>query len=201
MTHPLSCSCGQLKGVLSQSGTIHRGVCYCADCQAFARFLKRDQEILDPSGGTEIIQAGPGHVRFTRGVENLACMRLTGNGLLRWYAKCCNTPIANTPSNFKLPLVGLIHNCLSLEKDLLEKAFGPIRVHVYTKYALGDPKPKPKGLASALPRLVGMLVRPRVDGSYKQSPFFVPGSGTPVAVPKVLSEQELRNVKLTLGSL
>jgi Family of unknown function (DUF6151) len=83
MTHSIRCSCGKLKGTLNRNSDVNRCVCYCADCQAFARFLKRENEILDEKGGTSIIQTIPANVTFTEGIENLTCMRLTANGLLQ----------------------------------------------------------------------------------------------------------------------
>ena len=99
MTYSIRCKCGKLKGKFKQTTDINKCVCYCADCQAFAHFLNRN-EILDKLGGTNILQTIPKNVTFTEGTENLACMRLTPNGLLRWYAACCNTPIGNTSPNF-----------------------------------------------------------------------------------------------------
>jgi Family of unknown function (DUF6151) len=93
MTHPIRCHCGKLKGTLNHDREVNRCVCYCTDCQAFARFLKREHEILDDRGGTSIIQTIPANISFTEGIEYLACMRLTANGLLRWYVTCCYTPI------------------------------------------------------------------------------------------------------------
>jgi hypothetical protein len=96
MIHLLQCRCGTLKGHVSRSHVANRCVCYCRDCQAFAHFLGRADEILDASGGTDVIQTRAANVVFTEGKEALACMRLTPNGLLRWYSTCCNTPIGNT---------------------------------------------------------------------------------------------------------
>ena len=59
------------------------GVCYCYDCQAFAHFLVKSEEILDDRGGSEVIQVLPSNVTLTEGVEALACVRLTAKGLLR----------------------------------------------------------------------------------------------------------------------
>jgi hypothetical protein len=77
MSHSIRCHCGKVKGTLNHNQEFNRCVCYCADCQAFARFLKREPEILDEMGGTRIIQTIPANIRFTKGIENLACMRLT----------------------------------------------------------------------------------------------------------------------------
>jgi len=51
-----------------------RFVCYCKDCQAFARFLERP-DILDAGGGTDIFQLPPGQVTFTAGLDALRCVR------------------------------------------------------------------------------------------------------------------------------
>lgn len=50
MTHSIRCDCGKLRGTLNHNPDINRCMCYCADCQAFARFLRREQEILDERG-------------------------------------------------------------------------------------------------------------------------------------------------------
>jgi hypothetical protein len=194
MTHAIRCNCGSLKGTLNRTKDVNRGVCYCADCQAFAHFLKRESEILDDKGGTSIIQTIPENVTFIEGTENLACMRLTENGLLRWYAACCNTPIGNTPPNFNISFVGLIHNCLGSEQQSLDSAFGPIRMYVNTKYAIGEDKPKSVGFLSGTLRVMGMILKARLDGNYKHTPFFVPESGTPIVAPKVLSSKELKEI-------
>ncbi|MGF1603380.1 MAG: DUF6151 family protein [Thermosynechococcaceae cyanobacterium] len=64
MPHSIQCNCGKLKGALNRTDVVNRGVCYCSDCQAFARFLKRENEILDESGGTSIIQTIPSNITF-----------------------------------------------------------------------------------------------------------------------------------------
>jgi hypothetical protein len=161
-------------------------VCYCKDCQAFAHFLKRENDILDRVGGTSIIQTLPKNITFLEGIENLACIRLTENGPLRWYAACCNTPIGNTSPNFKIPFIGLIHNCLSAEQASLDESFGFVRMHVFTQDAIGEHKPKSMGFLAGTLRVMSMVFRSRLDGSYKTNPFFVPGTGDPIVEPKVL---------------
>jgi hypothetical protein len=194
MTHSIRCNCGKLKGTLTRNKDVNRCVCYCADCQAFAHFLKRENEILDQRGGTSIIQTIPANVTFAEGIENMKCMRLTANGLLRWYAACCNTPIGNTPPNLNTSFIGLIHNCLSSDQNLLDKAFGPVSMHVNIKYAIGEDKPKLIGFLSGTLRIIVMVLKARLNGSYKRTPFFVLESGDPIVTPKVLSDQELKDV-------
>ena len=195
MTHSIRCHCGKLKGTLTRNQEVNRCVCYCADCQAFARFLKREHNILDEMGGTSIIQTIPANVTFTEGTENLTCIRLKPNGLLRWYTKCCNTPIGNTPPILNPSFIGLIHTCLSSDQTSLDKAFGPIRMYVNTKSAIGENKPESAGVLSGTLRVIGMMLKARFDGRYKQTLFFVIESGTPIIAPKVLNDEELKNVK------
>ena len=54
---PLRCKCGHVRGVAVDvsPSTGFRFVCYCGDCQAFARFLRRT-DVLDAAGGTDIFQ-------------------------------------------------------------------------------------------------------------------------------------------------
>src|SRR5262245_45837150 len=58
---PLRCRCGHVHGVASEVAPFNgfRLVCYCKDCQAFARFLDRP-EVLDAAGGTDIFQMPTG---------------------------------------------------------------------------------------------------------------------------------------------
>lgn len=191
MNHPLQCRCGTVKGYVRNPKKATRVVCYCKDCQAFAHFLGESDDILDAMGGTDIVAALPKAVTFTEGLEALACMSLTENGLLRWYTRCCNTPIGNTSRDFKVSHVGLIHTCLAGSSRTLDSSFGPVRIRTGTKSAKGEPKSMP--ISTTIPavlRFLTSLIRARLNGSYKHTPFFVPGRGTPVVPPKVLTSDE-----------
>src|SRR5262249_44063266 len=93
---PLRCQCGRVRGVANavSPSAGFRFVCYCDDCQTFARFLERP-EVLDPAGGTDIFQMAPARVKLTAGADALRCLSLS-NQVLRWYTDCCRTPIGNT---------------------------------------------------------------------------------------------------------
>jgi hypothetical protein len=75
-------------------------------------------------------------------------------------------------------------------------------MHVNTKYAIlrgrgsanGGDKPKSTGLLSGTLRVIGMMLKARLDGSYKRTPFFVLESGVPIVTPKVLSNVELKDI-------
>lgn len=194
MNHPLQCRCGTLRGVVNHPEKASRGVCYCKDCQAFAHFLGKTRDILDEMGGTDVIATLPKYVIFTQGIESLACMSLTGTGILRWYARCCSTPIGNTPRDFKISHVGLVHTCLNDPSRTIENSFGPVRMRVNTKSAKGKPKTMPISTVTSVLRFFGSLIRARLDSSYRSTPFFAPDRGTPVVPPKVLTNSERERV-------
>lgn len=186
MEHAINCRCGGVRGRVDCRQGVNRGICYCRDCQRFAAFLGRESELLDEQGGTQVVQTTQASVQIIQGVDALACVRLKEDGLLRWYARCCMFPIGNTLANYKLSLVGLIAGCLAGDRDELEACFGPMRMWVHTGSATGDPKPQSSGLIPAMLRITIMLAKARIDGSYKYTPFFNAGDGSPVAVPTVL---------------
>jgi hypothetical protein len=117
-------------------------------------------------------------------------MRLTEKGLVRWYAACCNTPLGNTLANFKVSFVGLIHSCLDNGGRSLDDSFGPIRMRVNTKGAKSELPSNTLAEIGGIMRIVGMLLRARLNGSYRRTVFFSPDTGAPVAAPKVLSREE-----------
>src|ERR1700692_3578838 len=83
----LRCRCGRMRGTASSvsPSSGFRFVCYCKDCQAFARFLER-ADVLDPAGGTDIFHMPPGRVKLTAGTDALRCLPLS-NKVLRWYTE------------------------------------------------------------------------------------------------------------------
>jgi hypothetical protein len=190
VNHPLQCRCGTVKGHVTDPKRVNRAICYCRDCQAFAHFLGRTGDILDSQGGTDVIQTLPARVIFTEGKEALACMRLSKNGLMRWYTTCCKPPIGNTLPSFRFSFVGLIHNCLESAGVPLDHSFGPVRMWVNTKGAKGEATPRTSGATSGILRLLAMVARARIDGSYKRTAFFSVDTGAPIAIPMVLSHSE-----------
>jgi Family of unknown function (DUF6151) len=188
MRHPLECKCGVIKGVVAGTSRANHGICYCRDCQAYAHFLGSTAAILDARGGSEIVQVLPSNVILTQGLGSLACMRLTPKGLLRWYASCCRTPIGNTLATPKVSFIGLLHSCLEAGNVPISDSFGPVVALANTASAIGSPKPKMQGLGRSLRWFVGTVLRARISGDYKRTPFFNAGTGEPVAVPQVLTE-------------
>ena len=190
MQHPLRCRCGTIQGFVKNPQRANRVVCYCRDCQAFARFLGSESETLDARGGSEVIQVIPKDVIFNQGVDSLACLRLTDKGMIRWYAACCRTPIGNTLENFKISFVGLLHDCLETADAPLQDSFGPVRSYVNPRGAIGDSKPKSAGMWTTVWWIISRIGKARVSGDYKHTPFFRMDTGKAIAEPHVLSVDE-----------
>jgi hypothetical protein len=192
------CTCGKLAGVVNtKNAKGYRAICLCDDCQAFAHFLG-SPDVLDANGGTGIFPITPANVKFTRGVENLQCLRLTGKGIYRWFASCCKTPIANTPASSSLPYVGLIHTILEKTNgnEALNKAFGPINARINGRFGI-EPLP-PDTLKAVSPgfilRVLKFAILGGIRGQRQPSPFFK-RDGTPTVAPYVLTTQERDNLR------
>jgi Family of unknown function (DUF6151) len=153
--------------------------CYCADCQTFARHLKA-MDWLDAAGGTELFQTLPYAVSFTAGQENLRLLRLSPKGLMRWYAGCCGTPIANTLGSPGLPFVGMV-----LKPG--QTGFGPVVTHANVAGAL---KPvRQSGIARAVFGVLSRALRAKLTASGRANPFFG-ADRAPVIAPIVLTLAE-----------
>jgi hypothetical protein len=136
----------------------------------------------------------PDRVRFERGADQIACMSLSPNGTLRWFAACCRTPLANTPRNWRFPHVGLVHDCLESQGDT-SAVFGPVRMVVNRQRASRPvaAAPLPRFIAAIARYAVGLLTA-RVTGAYRRNPFF-DDTGKPLAVPKVVSKEERERLR------
>jgi len=150
--------------------------------------------VLDAAGGTDIFQMPTGRLKLTAGADALRCLRLSGKGILRWYADCCRTPIGNTVGP-RVPVVGLIHSFMrgeaggrSLSAVLGAPLCLPHLCWLGQRAAAG-------GRAAA--GLVRALLAPRIDdsawwwrGLARPNPFFDAQTGAPLSVPRVLTPSE-----------
>lgn len=193
---PLRCRCNHLRGVATEvsPSTGFRFVCYCGDCQAFARFLERTDG-LDPAGGTDIFQMPPARVKLTAGLDAMRCLRLSSEtGVLRWYTECCRTPIGNTAVSTRFPIVALIHSFMDHEADgrSRDEVLGPPRCRIYERSAVGrlppnaPPPPTFVVFAARASKMLGWCLR----GLSQPTPFFDDRTKAPRAAPRVLTRSE-----------
>jgi hypothetical protein len=192
MNYPLRCRCGAIEGHVASPRLAGRALCYCRDCQAFARFLGTPDQILNKQGGTDIVATLPRHVHFTRGVEHLRCMSLSDRGLLRWYAGCCRTPIGNTPRDPKLSYVGLVRSCLAGSANEIDAAFGVAKIAVNTGSASRPVGSTPLATCFGVLKIMKNVLGARLSGRFRENPFFRAGTADPIVAPQVVSAAERR---------
>jgi hypothetical protein len=191
---PLRCQCGRIRGVAGNvsPSSGFRFICYCRDCQAFARWLGRTDG-LDSAGGTGIFHMPPARVKLTAGLDALQCLCFSSK-VLRWYGACCRTPIANTAASPGFPVLGLINCFMDPQAGArsLDKALGPPLCRLYQASATGPlPSDAPGPLSPGIffrrvPKLLGWWAR----GLNRPTPFFDEQTKAPRAEPRVLGPGE-----------
>lgn len=203
----VTCDCGSFsaEAVLHQKENNTHIVCYCDDCQSYSRHLGNAEKVLLANGGTEIIQLSPAHFKLTKGKEHLGALRLSPNGLLRFYATCCKTPICNAPANPGMPYLGLLtRNLKKLKKSSkgksgssvthsIDELIGPVSFGVGAgdQHPIVADWPVAKGFGfRGLFSTLRNIARWRVRGDHKRSELLDSETGEPFVTPYVLSAQE-----------
>lgn len=178
-----SCQCGALQGRISPRG-VRQGThveCFCHDCRAAQLYFKQP----DPAPGpVEIFQIAPDEIETSTGKQYLAAMQLSPKGMLRWYASCCNAPLAATPKSAKFPFAGVIVGRVAGGAS----ALGPVTTRGFVPQPDGKQKHENPG-----PAVFGLLRRAagsRLSGRWKNTPFFDRKTGKPVVTPTVISKTE-----------
>lgn len=198
----IRCRCGEVHGRVKNASqkTVNRVVCYCADCQAFLHHLGR-AEFLDASGGSDIVQIAPASLSFERGNDRVVGLRLSPNGLYRWYASCCKMPMGNSlkPS---VPFIGILVHSFDGGAERADDTFGKPVGAIAGKSAVGSPPPGSTGvnvrlLARAVRRVVGWKVR----GGTWPHPYFDRTTGEPNREVTVLTREQREALRPLCGPL
>lgn len=187
-----------MRGVASEvsPSSGFRFVCYCGDCQAFARFLGRP-DVLDSAGGTDIFQMPPAHVKLTEGTDALRCVRLSvRTRVLRWYTDCCRTPIGNTADRLGFPIAAVIHTFMDHEAGgrSRDEVLGPRLCRIFERSAVGplpEDAPPPPSLR-AFARRGSKMLSWWVLGLARPSPFFDERTKAPRVAPRVIGAVPVR---------
>lgn len=195
MVHRFQCRCGQLQGEITDPSRGVRAICHCADCQAYAHLLGDPGSVLDATGGTDIVASPASTVRFTAGADQLACLSLSPRGLLRWYARCCRTPVVNMPRDWKVPYAGMVHTVLERPQPM-SASYPPAMLRINTKSATGTPPKSDRPVAgwARFFGLMGSLLAARARGQYRQSPFFKE-NGEPVVPIEVAALEDVQRAR------
>ncbi len=190
----LRCRCGRVRGIAGEVSPSagFRFVCYCTDCQAFAQFLERP-DVLDAAGGTDIFHMPAGRIRLTAGTDAVRCLSFSGK-VLRWYAACCRTPIANPAAGARFPLLGLIHSFLNEDAQgrSRDDILGPPLCRIHERSAIAalpadGPPPASLGLfARRAVKALGWWWR----GLGRPNPFFDELTDAPLSAPRVFTPAE-----------
>ena len=202
MNASLKCRCGAVRGVIENVERSHgmRMICLCDDCQAYAHALGKAAEVLDENGGTDILPVLPAAMKITAGASQVRCLRLSPKGLMRWYAVCCKTPIANSVSSARMPYHGVVHDIVDYDGRPREEVLGPLRARIQGKFAKGKPPPGTQSTMSlgVLLNVLRFMAVGWVKGAYRPSPFF-DAAGKPVVEPHVLARAEREALRPRCG--
>jgi hypothetical protein len=196
----LRCRCGELRAVVKTPSprTVNRVTCYCDDCQAYAHRLGR-ADLLDSNGGTDIVQVAPAALSFVQGQDQIAALRLSPNGLYRWYARCCNTPVGNTVSP-SLPFVGLAAQSFASERQNPDQLFGPPVGAIQGKFAIGDVPKQVQGISLPLIlRTLRLVLSWRLGGKTWPHPFFDQATRQPRYPVMVLTKEQREALRPLCG--
>lgn len=178
----LSCRCGQLRGRIdpARPGTGLHLICHCRDCRAAERYLGQP----DPGpGGVDLFQTTPDTIHIDTGAEQLAILRLSPNGPLRWYGVCCKTPLFNTLARPGLPFATVM--VARLEQP---ECIGPVKAEAFVPQPGGAPRHR-NGTRMVWGVLRRMITS-RLSGRWRTTPFFDPNTGEPVAPIHVIGKEE-----------
>lgn len=185
------CRCRVVRGRVSEASprTVNRVICYCDDCQAFAHHLGR-AELLDPHGGSDIVQLAPASLILLQGQERIVGVRLTPKGLYRWYASCCNTPLGNTVGP-AIPFVGVLTEAFQSDGQVPDLVFGRPIGAIKGECAIGEPPPGSKGISlSLMVRSIAKVLGWRLTGRAWPNPYFDRSTRNPIYPVTCLSPQQ-----------
>lgn len=132
--------------------------------------------------GVDLFQTTPDRIRIAAGQDQLALLRLSPRGLMRWYARCCGTPLFNTTSTPLFSFVGVLTR--NLEGS---EALGPVVAHGFVDDGTGKSRHVHGGrvVRGLLSRAAGALI----SGRWRQTPFFDPATRAPVAEAELAPRQ------------
>jgi hypothetical protein len=185
-----ACRCGAVAGTLIEPGPRVGDyvVCHCTDCQTFARRLNAADRILDEHSGTALYQGRCATMRLTKGRDRLACLHLTEKPTLRWYTRCCDTPMFNTFKNGRIPYITtVVANCDPQQKDRL---LGPPIGHLFAEEGTGDVSHLTRlSMLKLMRRFSKRMIIDTLMGDRKRAALFDPGTLQPIALPEPVNSR------------
>ena len=195
---PLSCQCGAVRGRARDPSprTGVRLVCMCDDCQTFAHYLGRANELLDANGGSDVFQFTQARITFDEGMEHLRCLRQSPRGTLRWYAECCNTPVANLMTRPSVAFASISVRLVDLPPSERDAVLGPVRARVNARFGQPPlpPDAHPRASLATIWRSLRHVIWARMRGEHRPTPFHG-ADGRPTVEPIVLTLEERNELR------
>ena len=193
--HKITCRCGSFEATVeSDPKDALRIKCYCKDCRAFPAFCECSDDYVGENGSADLLTADPAKISFDKGANALKIVRLSTNGVYRWYAGCCNTPLGNVPANHKIPHFGYYReNIRNIDGNkLTEEQLPPVKCAAFKKEATSTPPKKP---GTNLPQVILYMAKCflRSLRREKETSFFSQ-KGEPKAPITQLSNDELNTL-------
>ena len=188
---PFACECGTVSGTLLRVGPDQGDlvVCHCADCQYLAHHLGHAARMLDEHGGASLYQSRCARVHIASGRDQLACVHLTDKPTLRWYAKCCRTPLFNTYANGKIPYITT--QLGACDPAARARLVGPPRGHLFTEEGIGDTSHLPKmSMGALMRRFFPRMIKDLVSGDRRRCELFDSKTLEPIAKPHRMTSEE-----------
>ena len=195
----ISCECreftAELTGATAQNGG--NAICYCTDCRAFVHHLDKADNYLDEYGGSRLYQTQPHRVKIIKGQDKLAVLQLKDEGLYRWYVSCCDTPIGNSLGTPKFSFFAFLVNNFQNGKNEI----GPVHFRYKSEHAL-KPIIEPSGsLLLYMWRTLFRTTALRLNGKWKDTPFFDYSTGKAITEPRVLNDEERNTAYRALSTI
>nr|WP_315983039.1 DUF6151 family protein [Aliamphritea spongicola] len=108
-------------------------------------------------------------------------------GTLRWYTRCCFTPIGNTLTA-GVPFIGLIHSFIRLDAKERQQILGDVKGYIHAKHATGTriKAARHSGMPLSITiKIIFRLLIWKIRGLSHPTPLF-DTRGNPIVKPEVI---------------
>jgi hypothetical protein len=109
--------------------------------------------------------------------------------VLRFYAGCCNSPVANTAPYAWMPYCGVVHTFIDAgQGEARNRTLGPVDARIFGKFGKGKlpPGTLDKGSLGLMLRTIGFILKGVVLRKNRPSVFFDDKTRQPSVAPEIL---------------
>ena len=194
-TLSFSCRCGAVRGAIEKA-TPREGdyvVCHCTDCQAFADRFDAGDRVFGNDAGTLLYQSRCARLRIEHGLGELRCLHLTDKPTLRWYARCCDTPLFNSFRTGKIPYVTtLVGNC---DAEARTRTLGEPIGHLFVDDDPTCTEPVQRlAMATLMRRFFVRMIKDIASGDRRRCVLFDSRTLEPIAAPAHPTKESIAHV-------